>query len=490
MIARFSKTDLAVAFRDAGVILKWLSVAFLVPAAASILFGEPIENTWVFVATFLVCLLLGKWFTWTLTIPAETNFRHVLVSATILFILYPVISSIPFILLANSSVSNGLFESVSAFTTTGLTVFPDPEALPASLVLWRSVLAWIGGAVAVLLAILGIFALYSKAGQLLRSTGDHEQVARNLRHAAKPILKIYSFVTLVGVLLLLLAGMTLFDAVNYSMNAVSTTGFHSVSAGLLKYDHRGWIEAVLMLLAILGATSFFTHYAAFSKKYFNAYSKDSQFRLLVAISAAGAVLLFPGMSILWEGLRHGVEYALFFAVGASTTASFSLSNLLNLDQWDLSAKLVLAGLMLIGGSSASAAGGLKVERIRIFAQNLAEQFRVAVSRRKELYKKVLPQNRFDHADVDEINYFFLIFFVVLALGTLVLILMGNAPINSLLEAVSSQTNSAFSTGIVNPFMPLATKATLMILMVLGRLEIIPLFAGLGLLFSLKPKKGH
>src|SRR3989344_2706242 len=131
----------------------------------------------------------------------------------------------PFVLVQGTSFVDGFFESMSAITTTGLSVL-DSElgSMPKSLVFWRSFLGWFGGMGIIVLALIGIVSAYSTTSKLFFAEGRDDRIKPNLKHTVKELWKIYLAITLIGIAALLLAGMGFFEALNYAMSAVSTSG--------------------------------------------------------------------------------------------------------------------------------------------------------------------------------------------------------------------------------------------------------------------------
>jgi trk system potassium uptake protein TrkH len=403
-----------------------------------------------------------------------------MVVAALSWSLIALFAAVPFMAVGGWSFSDAAFEALSGLTTTGLSVALNPDALSASLLLWRSLLGWIGGLATITLAVLGILSGYSKALSALKANGRVESVRSNLAYAGRHVLKAYGALTVFAMILLLIAGMGVFDALNYALNAVSLTGFPLSAAGLLGFDSR-WIEAVLVFVSLLGATSVFTLIAVTNRRSAYPFAADGQFKLTVGVGLVAAALLVSGFLSLPLSFKQGVEYALFSAGSAVTTSGFSLLSPLANAAGDLS-KLVLILLMLLGGSMASSAGGLKIGRVGVLIKSI-------LSRRST--RHVHPHDGDVHFDghafsadeVAQIGRFTVLYLLLALAGALCLVVIGNNLGDSVFEAVAALGNSAFSSGITGPGMPLVSKLVLMALMGLGRLEILPLLAGIGLLVS-------
>ncbi|MBS3061476.1 MAG: TrkH family potassium uptake protein [Candidatus Diapherotrites archaeon] len=474
----FSGADFRIVFRDVGNLLQVLALGFLFPAAIGVLLEEPAFNIISFVLAGVVCFTIGRaLFEWVKS-SGETTLRHALVISAVVFGLYTFLAAVPIMWVLRVSFSNAFFEAMSAVTTTGLSVLGNPEILPQSVLFWRSFLGWIGGIAVVLMAMIGIFSTYSRATRLLKTTNREERVKYNFRQTFASMWKTYLSLTALGIILLLLFGMGLFDAVNYSMNAISTTGFDSTLAGVAGFDSR-WIESTLILLSLLGATSFFVHYAVLNKKMLDGYGEDTQFKGMLLLGIAGSLLLFSGLSSVSFSFKQAVEYSLFSAGSAVTTAGFSVVRpIASLGEFS---KLVLIGLMLIGGSAVSTAGGIKVNRVLISLRSFWDRLVLRMRGTRKEGSVHLDHHLVSESEVGEVNQFIILYILVALAGAILLVLAGNTFDDSLFEAVSAQGNVGLSSGITHAAMPLFSKIVLVLLMWIGRLEIIPLFAGVGVL---------
>ncbi|MDO8624928.1 MAG: potassium transporter TrkG [Candidatus Diapherotrites archaeon] len=481
MIMRFSRTDLRIAFRDLGTLLQFASVFFLIPILLVVLFNETASHFWAFLLPAIACFALGRTLFNSNRVHGETNVRHVLVVSALGWALLALFAAVPLMSAGRLSFSSAVFEAMSALTTTGLSVVPNVDLLPQSVLLWRSLLGWIGGLATITLCVLGVLAGYSKALSALKHSGRVESVRNNLHYAVRHVFKAYGFITVLGVVLLLLAGMGILDAVNYSLNAVSLTGFSLSSAGILGFNSR-FIEAIIVLLSLLGATSVFTLVAATNRKSLLPFASDGQFKWTIGIGVIAAGLLVSGFLSLPLMFKQGIEYSLFSAGSAVTTSGFSLLHPIANAAGDL-AKLLLILLMLVGGSMASAAGGIKIGRLGVLIKSF---FSRASGRPKSPHAGSVhfDGHEFSREEVGEIGRFVVLYLLVALAGTLLLVFVGNNLGDSVFEAVAALGNSAFSSGITNATMPLVSKMALMLLMWIGRLEILPLLAGFGLLLSM------
>jgi len=219
-------------------------------------------------------------------------------------------------------------------------------------------------------------------------------------------------------------------------------------------------------LMVAGAVNFSTHYWVLNRQYRRAFTKE--FRLFLAIIIAGAIAIY------WlTGLDPYT--ALWHTISASTTTGFQFIDLARLG---VNAKLVFIVLMLIGGCTFSTAGGVKVLRLIIFLKAIPWLVKRAVS------KKVEPL-KLEGVPMADVDVLFSLMIPVLALASLsisapIFFLNGYSFVDSLFEVTSAFATAGLSVGIVSIFMPLGLKWLLVILMILGRIEAVPLLIALGL----------
>ncbi|MBU0635784.1 TrkH family potassium uptake protein, partial [Candidatus Micrarchaeota archaeon] len=467
MVFRFSWTDAKIAVRDTSRALEWLGVAFIIPAILSGLFNESITNTIVFIGSGILVWVIGRLLGIALrSTKEETQFKHAIFGVSLFWLVTSILSALPFVLLNYLPWDSAIFETMSAITTTGLTMVPNPSILPSSLIFWRSLLSWIGGIGIIVMALVGILTTYSRASKYIQAEGRGERLKPNIKNTIKQIWKIYLALTAIGIVLLLFAGMGFFDSVNYSMSAISTTGFNTQYSSIAGYNNI-WIEGVLLFITILGATSFGIHYLFFGKKKWGAYFGDTQFRAVIVLSLAGSLLIFSQLGTLWESV--------FQAIGGVTNGAFTLVAGSFSERGDFT-MLVLIVLAFIGGSAGSTSGGIKISRCLILLKSVFWRIKQSIVGKEVFFARKFERKPVSKEQVREISHFVILYAGIFLIGTALLIFQGNAMNDSLLESISAQSNAGMTAGITQPDMPLDSKVTLIGLMWIGRLELIPLLA--------------
>ncbi len=469
------KLDLKVILRNTGEVLEWFSLVFIVPIVYALLF----EFSWKTLAAFILPMTFTAALGLFLKKAFDTKFpsqsKHALAAVLIVWIIACFLAGLPFTIGLNKSLTDSTFQATSALTTTGLDIFHgspvNMSTIPRTYVLWINFLSWIGGAGIVMIALVGLISIF-ESSKLAMAEGREERIRPNLVHTSKIIWEIYGAITAVGAFLLWLVGLKPFDAINYAMSAISTTGFTTGDATIITNPA---VASVLSFLLIMGAISFFAHYMVY-KKDKSYYFKDTQVLGLLALIIIGFFLVLPGMVNLFG--TSGFKLALFNVIGALTCGAFvtnSLKPLLLSNQFVL---LVLGALMFIGGSAGSTSGGIKISRFIIFLKTLYWKIKKLALPENAVVVRKYEGKLLKQKVVEDVLLFITLYGLFIFLGTLVLSMSGYNLVDSAFEVISAQSNAGMSL-ITNASMPWIAKITLIINMIVGRLEIIPLLTVIG-----------
>jgi trk system potassium uptake protein TrkH len=489
MLIRLGKEDIRVVLRDLGTITEWSSLTFLAPLFVSLYYVESLSIVFNYLIAGAVSFAIGFALRNAFAPKKETDLKHAFLTASAFWLLYCATASLPFILTQGMSPVDSYFESMSALTTTGLTVMRySIDLAPNSLVFWRSFLSWIGGVGIVVLALTGVLTTYSRASKLSYAEGRGERIKPNIKNTIREIWNIYIGLTLLGIALLYLSGMGLFTAMNYSMSAISTTGMDITSQGLVG-TYGSAVSISLIVIMVLGATSFSVHYIFFKRRNFGIFLKDAEFKTLVLLGILSAFMILPKMVLMHGSKIVGIEMAFFNTFSAITCGGFMLVSPLDAMKWDDFIKLVLTAAMLIGGAAGSTAGGIKISRFIIFVKSIYWRIKEAILPEKSFFAKKFESRNLEVNEIKEIHQFILLWALFILIGAMVLTLHGNSLADSVFEVVSAQSNAGISTGITGAGMPTGVEIMLIVNMWIGRLEIIPILSAIGFILSLRGSRG-
>lgn len=463
--------------KNMGYTLMLISPIFLLPIFTIVFSSSTLNEVKWFVLTFLVSLLLGR-------LMSLFHVNHKLIKMTtgqdaifvlVLWCIVLIISTIPYTFGLNMPFHLSLFESVSGWTTTGLSVV-TVEEIPAIYLLYRSITQFFGGVGLVLILVSALSASFGL--RLYNSEGHGDQLMPNLLSSSRVILTIYFGYFITGSLVYMSLGLNAFDAINHSMAALSTGGFstHSESIG---FFNSAPVEAFTIILMLLGTTNFAYHLMLLSGK-FKSFIKLGEMRfLLFMIGLITPILSFAIIHVPFSTIPEAMRHSLFQIVSAISTTGFQTTGL---DNWSSAAILIVITLMIIGGGMNSTAGGIKFSRIYLifisFIWSLTDRLR-SRSEVKEHY--IYRQNDKEFISrqtiLDYYNYAF-IYMLLLIVGTVLLTLSGYDIEGALFEFASALGTVGLSLGLTNASSPPLALWTQIIGMVLGRLEIIIFFTAL------------
>lgn len=394
--------------------------------------------------------------------------------------------TVPFVISGQLGVLHGFFEAVSGWTTTGLSVM-DVSVTPKIFLFHRSFMQFCGGLGFVMVVLL--FVHGRQAMNLFSAEGHTDKLIPNLTKTAQVILLIYSGFVLLGMLLYRLFGMELFDSLLHSMCALSTGGFSTVLLSIGEYDSVA-IEAVTMFLMLLGTTNFAV-LLLLAKLKLRQVSRNSEMRFMFVL----IVLVIP--AVAWSfaseagmGGLQALRHSAFNTISALSTTGYSTLDFADLPHFALG---IFIMLMLIGGGMGSTAGGIKLSRVYILLRIMAYSLKRRVSPASQIesphYVRAQGKVSIDPELITETTGFALTYIAVFIAGTLALTLADGC---SLLEAgfefASALGTVGLSAGVTSASSSAPALITLIIGMILGRLEIFIVFIGIYSGFKLSKEK--
>ena len=366
---------------------------------------------------------------------------------------------------------NALFESMSGFTSTGLTMTQDASALPYSLQWWRTLSEWIGGVGVIVLA-LALIDTGEKQYALYDAEGGQSQLGDSVTMTVRRIWMIFIIYTGMAIGAFWLIGMPGWEALNHGMTGIATGGFSVTSNSLQGYGAGA--KTIAIMVMVLGAISFNLHYFSFVRFDFKAVWQHSQLWTFVVITALG----LTGLALVKVVKDDTVAWVdrVFQWVSAFGTCGFSS---VDLTTWTESGLVVLAIAMGIGGMAGSTSGGLKVSRVTWLAKALWWRLRnlwlEAHHTETYVYDGETLSESQAMRQVSSAALMAFLWGVTLVAGTLVLFSQVGDQYRLhqvFFEVTSALGSVGLSVGIATTDLSGAGKLTLMILMWMGRLEIL------------------
>lgn len=382
-------------------------------------------------------------------------------------------SSIPWLISGQLNFVQAYFESVSGWTTTGLSVI-NLEKTPNIYFLHRSLTQFFGGVGLVLVMVSALSATFGL--RLYNSEGHSDRLLPNLLKSSRLIITIYAGYIMAGILLYIFFGMNWFHALNNSIAAVSTGGFGVTINSIGEYKSLP-IELITIILMILGSTNFAANVLLFKRNCFREFFRQSELKFsLLVLSLVIPILSFSSLKLLYESLSETFRIAIFQAISAITTTGFST---VSFNNWSPFPILIMIILMIIGGGTNSTAGGMKQYRVYLMFKNfiweLKKKFRPDNLVNEDSY--IRPEGRvyIQPIHIKEATNYAFIYMVCLFVGTLVLVFHGYPLQDSLFEFASALGTVGLSTGITMPDSPVMVLWVEIAGMLLGRLEIYVFF---------------
>ncbi|WP_245574763.1 TrkH family potassium uptake protein [Gaetbulibacter saemankumensis] len=418
----------------------------------------------------------------------EMNKREGYIVVTFGWIIMSLSGTLPYVLTGSiPNFINAFFETMSGYTTTGASILNDIEIIPKGVLFWRSTTHWIGGMGIIVLAIailplLGIGGMQLFAAEAPGPSAD--KLHPRITDTAKRLWLIYFGYTIAETLLLKLAGMSLFDAMNHSMATLSTGGFSTKNASVAYWNGQPIIQYIIILFMFLAGSNFVLSYFAFKGR-IQKIIKDEEFKLyfkFVAIFTiiAALIIYFKADAsvssiahpMVWGEGESAFRHALFQVLTVITTTGFVTADY---TLWTPFLMVFFFGLMFLGGSAGSTSGGVKVVRHLILIKNGFLEFK------RTLHPNAILPVRYNTKAISgqivfNVLGFFILYMLSFIIGALVFSMFGidfDSAIGLSASSLGNVGPALGDFGPVNNYAALPPLAQLWssFLMLIGRLEL-------------------
>ena len=416
------------------------------------------------------------------------NKREGYIVVTFGWIFMSLSGTLPYLFSASiPSFTNAFFETMSGYTTTGASILNDIEIVPKGILFWRSLTHWIGGMGIIVLAVailplLGIGGMQLFAAEAPGPSAD--KLHPRITDTAKRLWLIYFGYTAAETLFLKLAGMDFFDAINHALSTISTGGFSTKNASVAYWNDQPLIQYILILFMFLAGMNFILSYFGFKGKV-QKIIKDEEFKwyaifvsfftiiaaLIIYLKTDSTNSVIDHPMVLGEA-ESAFRHALFQVLAVITTTGFVSADF---TIWTPFLKIIFFGLMFLGGSAGSTAGGMKVVRHLITIRNGILEFK------RTLHPRAIIPVRYNQRAVSKeivfnILAFFILYMLSFIIGSLVLGMLGLDFETAIGGAASSLGNVGPAFGKLSPvnnFDVLSDfgKWWCSFLMLIGRLEL-------------------
>ncbi|WP_158055692.1 TrkH family potassium uptake protein [Halorussus halophilus] len=386
---------------------------------------------------------------------------------------------------------HAVFESMSGWTGSGLTMAVHEPSLPHAIQWWRSFIQWVGGVGVIVLTTAILARPGSGSYALYQAETREERIHPSIIHTVQTVWKIFVGYTLLSIGVLFAAllwteplspGTALWQAINHAMTALSTGGFSVTDNSIASYDSP-LVETLLLPIMTLGAIAFPIHYGVLKNRDLKVLFDDLQTKWLFVLFAAGVAaltlqnFLTPDIGAVFGGQSGVVRDSTFQFVSALTCTGFQSAPI---GRWTAGGKLIVSFAMTLGGAAGSTVGGIKIIRGYTISKGIQWQFsRVFLPPSAvvnvDIGGRVLDRESMER-EFSEAAIVSMLWLIVLISSSLILVDVAPATFgyaDALFEVASAQGNVGLSTGITGPSMPTLAEGMFLLNMWVGRLEIIP-----------------
>jgi len=459
-------------FKFISIIGMWLSLFLLLPVLIGWAYQENYTPFLIFISSlFTINLII---FLSLYKHKINLKIKESILSVNLIWFLLGIAGGIPLVLTTGVSFADGFFEAISGFTTTGATIYTDIESLPKMVLFHRSLMHWLGGMGIIVLGV-GLFSIINPTGSMslfkAESTGvQMQKLMPKIKDNAMTLWLIYLFFTLLDALLLDMAGMEKFDALNHAFSTISTGGFSTKNASLGFWANNDAVIWITTFFMTISGINFMAHL----KLYYNdgsGYKSEEvkSYLLLLILLSLILTLIHWHLSEMsfYESLKHS-----FFTISSILTTTGFAS--LDYETWGNAAAAIVMIAMLIGANAGSTAGGVKVIRYVIIIKVLIAEMK------KTLHPNAVITVFFEKTKLKKsvlfsIFGFMFLYFLTVTITSFYLYIRGFDSLTSLTAALATVGNIGPGFGEIGPadnfsFFSWYDKIVLSVSMIIGRLE--------------------
>lgn len=407
--------------------------------------------------------------------------REGLVIVSLSWILLSIFGALPFVISGDiPNFVNALFESVSGFTTTGASIVTDVEVLPKCCIFWRSFMQWIGG-MGVLVFIMAFLTLSGARNiNIMRAESPGpivEKFVPRLRSTAFWLYAMYFGLTILEFICLLLAKMSLFDALNTAFATAGTGGFGFRNDSVGSFSTA--IQVIVTIFMLLFGINFNMYFLLLHRKFRDAcrISEVWGYLLIILVSTS---LIVGNIHDMYQTTGEAIKHALFTVASIITTTGFSSTDY---NTWPELSRAILMVIIFIGACSGSTSGGIKVSRIIIFFKSMGKEIRLQVHP-KQVKKLHINGHELAHETIRTVNAYMVVYLMVFVISVLLISFENHDLVTNFSAVATTLNNTGPGLDLVGPtsnfaFFSSPGKLVLIFDMLAGRLELFPML----LLFS-------
>ena len=457
-----------------GAVLCFESIFLCLPMLIGFVCGE--KSAFAFLICAAACLILGGCMV--IRKPKKYDFYATegFVSVSISWIAMSLFGALPFWISREiPRFEDAMFEAISGFTTTGASILSDVEALSNCCLFWRSFTHWIGG-MGVLVFVLAVFPL--RGGNIMflmkaESPGPSvEKLVPRVKNTAMILYGVYTVMTVIEIVLLMIAGMKPFDAVNLSLATAGTGGFGILNTSAGSYASSQ--QVIITIFMILFGVNFNIYYLILVKRIKDIWHSE-ELKVYLGVILASGLLIAYNIRHIFPNPLEALKHSFFQVASIITTTGFSTADF---NEWPAFSCAILVGLMFCGACAGSTGGGMKVSRLIIMVKTAVKE--IFTIKHPHGVKTIKMDGRVvEHETIRSVNTFIVIY-ALLFTGSVLLISLDNFDYTTNFTAVAATINNigpglnvVGPTGNFGAFSAFS-KVVLMFDMLAGRLELLPM----------------
>ena len=468
-------------FNILGMIAKYIGIMFIIPIVAAFALKES-SGIMPYVVTGAVSILIGVLFSINRADKKDIDNIRKSESLTIVFfawVLFGLICSIPY-LFYDFSPTNAIFEAMSGVTTTGATVIQDFSLYPKTLFFFRSLTQWFGGMGIVVLFIAVLPKIAVAGRQMFYAevpAPTEDKATPRIRYTASWLWGLYFTFTLVETLILHHLGLDWYHATVTSMSTIATGGFSPLSNSIEGYNSSAVSICVLIFMFIAGI-NYIIIYRSLKNKNLKSFLKSEEFKVYLGITIFLGLFLAGSLFINSHyEIKQALLSSFFEIIATMTSTGFAADNYIN---WDATSKVILFIVFFTGGCATSTSGGIKIIRWVFVAKYLKRELNKIIHP-QGVYPIKLEGNIVNNDIVSQMIAFIVFYLVIFAVGAFLIILIENNVTIALSASAAAIGNIGPGFGSIGPLsdfysLNIVSKWIIMLLMLIGRLEIIPFLA--------------
>ncbi len=449
----------------------------LLPALVALIYGENTVAGKILIIAVL-CICLGSIFSRKRPKRSDIFVKDGLMIVGLAWVMFSLLGALPFYFTgAIPRFVDAFFETVSGFTTTGSTILTDIESLPYGIHFWRAFTHWVGG-MGVLVFVMAVIPLAgSKSLNIMKAEvpgPTMDKIVPKTRQTAKILYLIYVVMTVAEVVLLVLGGMPLFDALIHTFSTAGTGGFSNKADSVSFYD-SAYIDGVITVFMALFGVNFNLFYLLLLGKFARVF-KSEELRTYIGIIAVATLLITINIYPMYGSFLTSFRYSSFQVTTIITTTGMMTTDF---NLWPSFSKGILLMLMFVGACAGSTGGGLKVSRVLLLGKYIKSEIRKIVHPRSIVSVKV-DGKVMDDTVIRSVTAYIMIYMSILVVSYLMISLNELDLETTLTSVITCINNVGPGFGeIIGPTQNFSTlsdfsKLVLTLDMLIGRLEIYPI----------------